>query len=142
MKDLVDESDDILRQRIAMKVLAEVLTKGQEYLGYFYEEYSSMESIEEICRKAKKTQPRIVALLGEEATQHFVTCECQVLCKVETMNIAIFIGFASYYCFNLLYPPPAKNFFNFLQDYVLNHPDSSKKLASYLATVSDIKHCL
>ena len=32
--------DDVSKQRIAMKVLAEVLTKGQESLGYFYEEYS------------------------------------------------------------------------------------------------------
>ena len=101
-----------------------------------------MESIEEICKKAKKTQPRIVTLLGEEATQYFVTCECQVLCKVQTINFALFICFASYYCFNLVYPPPAKNLFNFFQDYILNHPDSCKKSASYLAIVSDIKRCL
>lgn len=94
------------------------------------------------AKKSKKSQPRIVALVGDETTQYFVSCESQVLCKVLTLNIAIFTAFACYYCFNLMYPSAAKNFFYFMQDYVLCHPDSTKKSASYLATVSDIKRCM
>ena len=102
-----------------------------------------MEDIEEICHKASKiTQPRIVALKGEENTQYFISCECHVLCKVSSLKLAIFTAFSSYYIFNLKYPPSVKNLLCFLQDYMLEHPDSTKKSATYLAVVSDIKRCL
>ncbi len=80
----------------------------------------------------------IAAFVGE-SLQYVVLCEGRSLCIVSTLQVALFLVFSSYYCFNLAYPVPAKNIFYFLQDYVLGHPDSNKKTASYLATVSDIK---
>ena len=102
-----------------------------------------MNSITAACRMPpKRTQPRIAAVVGEENTQYFVVCEQLVLFKVTSLRLAIFFTVASYYCFNLEYPTPAKNLFNFLQDYILGQPDSNKKSASYLAVVSDIKRNL
>ena len=49
----------------------------------------------------------------------------------------IFFAFSAYYC-----PPVSKNVLYFIQDYVLDHPDSSKKSGGYLAIVSDIKRNL
>jgi hypothetical protein len=90
----------------------------------------------------ERTQPRIAALIGEESTQYFVVCEESVLLKVNSIKAALFFTVAAYYVFNLEYPQPAKNVFNFLQDYILTQPDSNKKSASYLAIVSDIKRSL
>ena len=88
-----------------------------------------------------RTQPRISAFIGEETVQYFVLCEHQVLCKVSTLQVALFTTFAAYYCFNLEYPSLAENVFSYLQDYI-GHPDSNKKPGAYLATVSDIKRNL
>ena len=74
--------------------------------------------------------------------QFFVLCEQQVLCKVPTLQVAVFTAFATYYCFNLEYPLEAKNVFAFLQDYILEYPDSNKKSGAYLGIVSDIKRHL
>ena len=93
----------------------------------------------EIVWSKPLTQPRIAALIGEEETQYLIICEKSILFKVATIKLAIFFTVAAYYCFNLEYPTPAKNVFNFLQDYILAQPDSNKKSASYLAVVSDIK---
>ena len=98
-----------------------------------------MESIDVILQKtAKKTQPRVAAVIGVESTEYFVLCENQVLCKVPTLRVAIFTSFSAYYCFNLEYPPNSKNIFYFMQDFVLGHPDSGKKSGLYLAVISDI----
>ncbi len=70
-------------------------------------------------------QPRIATFVGEGTVQYFVLCERQVLCKVPTLQVAVFTTFAAYYCFNLEYPSVAKNIFSFLQDYILGHPDSN-----------------
>lgn len=80
----------------------------------------------------------IAAFLGE-SLQYVIVCEKQPLCTATTLQVALFLLFSSYYCFNLDYPVPAKHVLSFMQDYVLGHPDSNKKTATYLATVSDIK---
>ena len=51
----------------------------------------SMEDIDTICNASKKTQPRIIALVGEENIQYFISCECRMLCKVANLNLSIFI---------------------------------------------------
>ena len=61
------------------------------------------------------------------------------MCKVPNLKTALFIAFASYYCFNLEYLTLAKNVFFFFQDYILGHPDSRKKSGGYPGVVSDIK---
>ena len=102
-----------------------------------------MESVEAICQKVpKRTQPYIAAFVGEEDTQYVVLCESRSLCKAPTLRAALFIVFASYYVFNLAYPTETKNILSFFQDYILGHPDSNKKSAAYIATVSDIKRNL
>ena len=99
-----------------------------------------MESVETACTKPPlRPQPRIAAFVGENSCDYFVVCEQQVMCKVPNLKTALFIAFASYYCFNLEYPTLAKNVFFFFQDYILDHPDSSKKSGGYLGVVSDIK---
>lgn len=102
-----------------------------------------MESVDAICRKEpKRTQPYVAARIGEEGTQYLIICENESLCKMHTLREAIFTTFAAYYCFNLAYPAEAKHIFSFFQDYILGQPDSGKKTAAYLATVSDIKRNL
>lgn len=102
-----------------------------------------MESVEAACCKApKRTQPYIAAFVGEENTQYMILCENRSLCKVPTLQTAIFTAFAAYYSFNLEYPVLAKNIFSFFQDYILGHPDSNRKSGAYLAVVSDIKRSL
>ena len=75
-------------------------------------------------------------------TEYLVLCELYALCKASSLQAALFITFAAYYCFNLEYPQPAKAIYYFFQDYILERPDSNKKSASYLAVVSDIKRNL
>ena len=102
-----------------------------------------MDGIEAACvRPPMRTQPRIAAIVGDDSFEYFIVCEQQPLCKVPTLQTAIFIAFACYYCFNLEYPTVAKNVFHFFQDYILGQPDSNKKTGSYLGIVSDIKRNL
>ena len=99
-----------------------------------------MDSVDDACRKLPlRPQPRIATFVGENSSEYFVFCEHKVLCKVPNFQAALFITFASYYAFNLEYPTTAKNIFFFFQDYILAHPDSSKKSGTYLGVVSDIK---
>ena len=42
-------------------------------------------------------------------------CEQQVMCKVPNLKSALFVTFASYYCFNLEYPSVAKMCFSFFK---------------------------
>ena len=93
-------------------------------------------------RLPKRSQPRIAAFVSEGATEYMILCENRCLCKCSSLQVALFTSFSAYYCFNLDYPKPAKSLFDFFQDYVFGHPDSSKKSGSYLAVVSDIKRNL
>lgn len=96
-----------------------------------------MEKIESVCSRALvRNHPWIAAFKGEDATENFVICEQRVLCKLCSIQSALFISFAAYYCFNLEYPIIIKNILYFIQDYI---PDSNKKSAAYIAIVSDIK---
>ena len=76
-------------------------------------------------RKAAKVQPRIAVIVGEGTTQYFVLCENSVFCSAQNLSTALFVSFSAYYCFNLAYPPVAKNIFYFIQDFVLGHPDAT-----------------
>ena len=100
-----------------------------------------MDSVD-VALSIPKPQPRISSFIGDDSKSYVIICEQQILCKLDALQNAIFIMFAAYYCFNLEYPTPAKNVFSFLQDYIIEYPDSSKKTASYLAVVSDIKRFL
>ena len=81
-------------------------------------------------------------MMAENGTEYFIICESRVVCKVLSMQNALFTMFSTYYTFNLDYPSLAKNIFFFFQDYILGCPDSNKKSGAYLATVSDIKRNL
>ena len=95
------------------------------------------------CNKAPlRPQPRIASFTGKQTAQYMVLCENKVLCESPSLQVALFLMLAAYYCFNLEYPPMAKNIFSFFQDYILGHPDSNKKSGAYLAVVSDIKRNL
>ena len=95
-----------------------------------------------ICKKRKCPQPSVVAILSEISTEYFILCENVCLCKVSRLSYAIFVMFSCYYCFNLDYSITAKNSFLFFQDYILGHPDPTKKTGTYIATVSDINSYL
>ena len=71
-----------------------------------------------------------------------ILCEHAVLYKVSSLHMALYITFVAHYCFNLEYPPQAKPICTFFQDFILEKPGSTKKSASYLAVVSDIKRCV
>lgn len=102
-----------------------------------------MEMVEAVFDGAPaRNQPRISAFEGEDATEYFVICEQQVLCKLSSLQYALFIMFAAYYSFYLEYPPMAKSVLYFIKDYILDHPDSNRKSGAYFAIVSDIKRNL
>ena len=83
--------------------------------------------------------PRVAAFLTDQKRQYFVITESKVLCEVPSLQDALFYTFASYYVFNLAYPKECEKLFFFLQDYIVQHPDSVGRTSSYLATASDIK---
>jgi len=74
-----------------------------------------MEDVETICNSSKKAQPRIIAMVGEEGPQYFLSCECRVLCKASTLIFSIFLAFSCCFCFNLEYPLLAKNILYFFR---------------------------
>ena len=79
-----------------------------------------MENIHLACKTLpKRTQPRIVAFIGESETQYLVVCEEKILYKMPSLKDALFTTFAAYYCFNLKYPPIIKNCLLFFQDFLL-----------------------
>ena len=84
--------------------------------------------------------PRIAVIISEGTEEYFILCEQKVLCKVESLKVAIFITLAAYFCFNLEYPRDSKNVILFLQDYVLELPDDMKRTASYLSISTDINN--
>lgn len=86
-----------------------------------------------------RPSPRVAAFLTDQKRQYFVVTENKVLCEVPSLQDALFYTFASYYVFNLAYPKECEKLLFFLQDYVVQHPDSVGRTSSYLATASDIK---
>jgi len=74
--------------------------------------------------------------------RHTVVCEQTVICKVTTLPLALFITFSTFYCFNLEYPAKARNIFYFLQDYICEIADTTKRSGNYHAIASDIKRKL
>ena len=68
-----------------------------------------MDTPERACSQPpQRTQPRIAALSGEGGMQYFIICEQRVLCKAPSLDSAIFLTVATYYCYNLEYPAPVK----------------------------------
>lgn len=59
-----------------------------------------------------------------------------------SLENAVFITFLTYYCFNLEYPVSERNTLYFIQDYILDHPDSLKNQLCIVAVASDIKRNL
>ena len=100
-----------------------------------------MESVEAVRSKnATRNQPWIAMFCGEggaRVREYFIICEEKVLCKVNSLENALFVTFSAYFCFNLEYPVNYRVYF--IQDYVLNHPDSVKKSALYISSCS-IRH--
>ena len=87
----------------------------------------------------ERPSPRIAAFLTDQKRQYFVVSEKKVLCEVPALQDALFYVFAAYYVFNLAYPKDCEKLLFFLQDYVIQHPDSVSRTSSYLAVASDIK---
>ena len=77
-------------------------------------------------------------MVSDGTEEYIIICEQRVLCKVPSLKVAIFTVLASYYCFNLEYPKQSKGVLTFLQDYVLESPDSIKRSATYLSISTDI----
>ncbi len=78
---------------------------------------------EDVCH-SKYNAPRIPAFVSAESTQYYIFVEQGVLCEVPSLEIAIFLFFSSFYVFHLAYPKELKNVLFFLQDYILEQPDS------------------
>ena len=97
------------------------------------------ETPERVSRETQHNAPQIAAFVGDETVQYFVIIEQRVLCQVATFQHALFIAFSAFYVFHLEYPKAIRNVMFFLQDYVLQFPDSMRRPATYLAAASDIK---
>ena len=85
-------------------------------------------------------QPRIAVMVSDGVEEYFIICEQTVLCKVSSLKEPIFIGLATYYCFSLEYPKECKRVLTFLQDYVVESPDSNKRSATYVSVSTDINN--
>ena len=84
--------------------------------------------------------PRIVVILSDTNQQIFIVCEQQILCEVVSIEMALFITFGTYYTFNLQYPKEINGMLTFIQDNILEAPDSTKRSATYLSTTTDIRY--
>ena len=89
-----------------------------------------------------RPSPRVAAFVNNQKRQYFVITERRVLCEVPSLPLALFHTFAAYYVFNLAYPKECEKLLFFLQDYIIQHPDSVGRTSSYLATASDIKRSI
>ena len=80
-------------------------------------------------------------MISDGAKEYFIICEQRVLWKVPTLKSShIYNILAAYYCFDLEYPKQGKGVLTFLQDYVLESPDSNKRSSTYLSISTDINN--
>lgn len=59
--------------------------------------------------------------------QYFIVIEQAVFIECKTMKNAIFTLFAVHFVFNLEYNIRVKDFYRFLQEYLMNIPEGSKR---------------
>ena len=79
-------------------------------------------------------------MIQDGAEEYFIICEQRVICKVPSLKTAIFTVFATYYSFNLEYLKQCKGILTFMQNYLLQSPDSNKRRATYLSISTDINN--
>ena len=81
-------------------------------------------------------QPHIVQFIDTSdanfSPQYFIVIEQAVFIECKTMTNAIFTLFAVHYVFNLEYNVRVKDFFRFVQEYLMSIADSSKKAVNYV----------
>ena len=82
----------------------------------------------------KRTAPRF-ASFGED---FFLFIEDIVVCQTSSFGKMLCTWFSSHYVLNLEYCKQVKDFCLFLQEFMFNMPDTSKKSATYLTVSSDI----
>ena len=87
----------------------------------------------------KRNSPRIGVFQTQESFQYFIFVEQVVLYEVSDMCSALYSWFAVFYVFNLEYHKNSKCIGWFFQDVILGIPDSTRRAASYISVVSDIK---
>ena len=155
--------DDTSKQLVALRILAECLGKGGQSLCYLYEEYEvdmicvlnrlyleilfhRQWRVYKVCVQSYLPDSNLalqLSLVTEGTAEYFIICEQKVLCQVAgPLSVALFTMFSAFFVFNLDYPSVARSIFNFFQDFVVKHPDGSKKTGNYLSTISDINRHL
>ena len=106
-------------------------SKECAYVNYFvYLLQATDNAVTAYTKAPARNQPWIAAFLDESGSKYsyVVVYEQKEFCRVSTQQLALFVTFSLYYIFNLEYPDDAKGVFLFLQDYILEQPDRSKKL--------------
>ena len=105
-----------------------------------------MTSIDDILKENTFSEPRLVLFNNERKesglSQCFVVAEKTLIFEVKEVNIgqALCSLIATYYVFHVKYPTsvPAYCLLMFIQEHLLELPDSSKKHARYSAFVNSI----
>ena len=79
-------------------------------------------------------------MIQDGAEEYFIICKRRMICKGPSLKAVIFIAFATYYSFNLEYPKQCREILTFMQNYLLQSPDSNKRRATYLSISTDINN--
>ena len=109
--------------------LTPYFSKKCAYVNFVYLLQATDNAVSAYTKAPARNQPWIAAFLDESGSKYsyVVVCEPKKFCRVSALQLALFVTFSLYYVFNLEYPDDAKVFL-FLQHYILEQPDRSKKL--------------
>jgi len=117
-------TDDVVMQVTALKVLATALGKGEKSLVYFYEEHHVSRLIMCLislkfmiyyfiadggswgCMSASSSPKPTMdcSFLGDGVPEYVIVLERKSYIIVSSLETAIYLAFSIYYCLNLEYP--------------------------------------
>jgi hypothetical protein len=131
------------KEKVCLKIVYECFKSRNQSngLNYLYEEFEeNNHPVQELCKLAPpRNSPRIIKIPDTDGVASYhIICEQTELCHCYSFPEALFLCFATYYLFNLDYPKQVVNVLMFLQDYILNYPDSNPRPAKYIAVTTDI----
>ena len=91
-------------------------------------------------------QPHIIQFIDDAdidfSPQYFIVIEQATFIECKTMAIAIFILFAVHYVFNLEYNVRVKDFYRFLQEYLLSIPVGCKRTVNFVNICTGVESFL
>ena len=88
-------------------------------------------------------QPHIIQFVDTAdenfSPQYFIVIEQTLFIECKTIKNALFILFAVHYVFNLEYNVRVKDFYRFIQEYIMGIPDGSKRSVNFANICTSIE---